>query len=230
MGGYPWFSFNGTRSDSFPGLLVTTLPVLSSVEARADEFTVPGRDGHLTVLDGGNSGFDVRVECRMLDITQREAIFTWLRGSGDLISSEYPTRRLKARVSVRMDPIAVQRGRKSFVATFRCQPYLFDASPGTQTLMATGSITNPGSVASLPLLKVYGAGVLTIGGVAVTITATGGETYIMIDCDAQECYYGTNNRNSKVAGGFQSIPTGTSTVTLGTGITQVDITGNWRYN
>jgi phage-related protein len=226
--GLPWIKFKGVSSADYD-VVVRLLPRLSSPEERISEVVVPGRDGHFTLVDGGNEGLDVRVECTMLDYTKRDAIFAWLRGAGDLISSEWQTRRYKARVASKIEPERVVPGVKEFLVTFRCQPYLYEASPDVEELTSTGTIENLGTAASLPLIKVYGEGSVTIGGTTIDVVATVGEDHVVIDCEAQECYYGASSRNSKVSGGFPTIPVGTSAVTIGTGVTKVEITGNWRW-
>lgn len=225
---YPTFTFKGQNSNDF-GLLVRKLPVMAAPEARFTETVIPGRDGFLTVMDGGFAGDDVKIECVMRDPARRFDIMGWLTGSGDLISSEMPTYRRKARVSARIEPLRMRSGESTFVVSFRCQPFLYEATPSVVSLTATGSISNIGAYKSLPKLDVYGAGTVTIGGVTLTVTATGGEAYVTIDSEMQECYFNTASRNGKVSGGFPTLQVGQSTVTLGAGITRVDITGNWRW-
>lgn len=225
--GMPWISFAGHLSSEYD-VVIRVLPRLASPQERVEEIVIPGRDGHMTIVDGGNEGIDVRVECTMLDYAKRDDVFAWLRGAGDLISSEWADRSYKARVASKIEPERVVPGVKDFVVTFRCQPYLYEATPEVVEFTATGTITNIGTLDSTPLVRVTGSGNVTIGGTTVAVEGAIGE-YVDINSGIEECYYGTASRNDKVSGGFPRIPTGASAVTLGAGITKVEITGNWRW-
>ena len=78
-----------------------------------------------------------------------------------------------------------------------------------------------------PLIRVYGVGELGIGSETITITK-GATEYIDIDCDIQDCYEGLENRNGLVSlTDFPTLPSGNTGITLGTGITKVEITPRW---
>ena len=64
----------------------------------------------------------------------------------------------------------------------------------------------------------------------IEVSSTAGEDKVTINSDIEECYYGSASRNSKVSGSFPKLLPGEITVTLGAGITKVDITGNWRWH
>lgn len=222
------FTWNGQSSDDYD-IIVRRLPALASPEERVKVIEIPGRDGHLTVPDGSVAGCEMKIECTLADYSKREEIFAWLRGAGELVTSERPLYKVKARVSNKIEPAYVSPGIKDFVVYFRAQPYLYEATPTYSDLTSTGTIDNIGTVESLPTLVVYGEGTLTVNGTELTVAATVGEDYVTIDCDAEECSYQGNSRNAKVSGGFPTLKVGSNDVTIGAGITSVRIYGNWRW-
>lgn len=116
-----------------------------------------------------------------------------------------------------------------FDIDFECKPQRFLLSGETViTLTSSGSVTNPTSFASRPLIRVTGYGTLTIGSDVITIAS--GQTYVDIDCDMQDCFTGTANKNSKVS--FQSndfpiFAPGTTNISYSGSITKVEITPRW---
>ena len=94
-------------------------------------------------------------------------------------------------------------------------------------------ITNPTPFDAQPLLKVTGAGVLGIGDYTITITGTAGQV-IYIDCETMEIYKNTGGIITPAGSlvnfatnEFPKLPSGVSGVSLGDGITEVEITPRW---
>lgn len=91
-----------------------------------------------------------------------------------------------------------------------------------------GIITNPTSYESKPMLRIYGTGTVYIGAQAIQISSA--DVYTDIDCDAMLCFKGLENKGTLVNFTNHAFPTlkaGTNTVTLGNGITKVEITPRW---
>ena len=89
-------------------------------------------------------------------------------------------------------------------------------------------IYNPTLFASNPLIRVTGAGTVGIGD--NTITVGSGYAYVDIDSEIQNCYCGTQNANAIVSfstGEFPTLPPGVTGITVGSGITSVQITPRW---
>ena len=98
----------------------------------------------------------------------------------------------------------------------------------TTTYTENSKIHNPTQFSSKPLIRIYGNGNVGIGETTITLTGTTG--YTDIDCDVCECFNGTELRNSKVRFSgvdFPVLHSGENGITLGSGITMVDITPRW---
>ena len=94
-------------------------------------------------------------------------------------------------------------------------------------LTASGTISNPTLFEAKPLIRVYGTGKLEVGSETITISK-GATEYIDIDCDIQDCYEGSENRNGLVTlTDFPTLASGDTGIKLGSGITKVEITPRW---
>lgn len=116
-----------------------------------------------------------------------------------------------------------------FTLTFVRKPQRFlKAGETVVSLTRSGTITNPTLFESKPLLRIYGEGVVGIGDNAVTVISSDG--YVDVDCEIMEAYKGTLSFNSSVTvqnNDFPTIAPGSVGITLGSGITRVDITPRW---
>lgn len=118
----------------------------------------------------------------------------------------------------------------NFELLFTCKPQRFLKSGETVTSItsSSGTISNPTEFNSKPLIRVYGYGTLTINSDVITIAS--GYNYIDIDCDIQDCYYGTTNANSKVtfqSNDFPVLVPGSNGISRAGNITKIEITPRW---
>lgn len=116
-----------------------------------------------------------------------------------------------------------------FDIVFNCKPQRF-LNSGTEviTLSASGSITNPTRFSSQPLLRVYGTGQLGVN--SDTITISSADEYTDIDCEMMDCFKGLVNKNPFVSFTSYKFPvfeSGQNNISLGSGITKVEITPRW---
>lgn len=125
-----------------------------------------------------------------------------------------------------------------FTMAFNCKPQRFLLSGETvQAFTASGTITNPTLFPARPLLKIVGAGAVTIGGVAITIVSNAyASSGIYVDCDMLDAYsivsgaYVSRNEFVQLSqNDYPELPPGASSVTLGSGITRVEITPRWWH-
>ena len=113
--------------------------------------------------------------------------------------------------------------------TFDCKPQCYLKS-GERVLAftAAGTIYNPTLYDALPLVRAYGIGQVGIGNQTITILEA--STYTDLDCELKDAYKGTTNCNNKIqrsSGSFFTLVPGSNGVSLGTGITKLEITPRW---
>lgn len=122
--------------------------------------------------------------------------------------------------------------------TYQLTAQEIEALVGTNNVWSTGdsvsvtvtdamTIENPTLFDAKPLLRVYGAGTLTLGGQTITISTA--DVYTDIDCEMMDCFKDTVSKNGNVSFSgydFPVIPPGRNVITMD-GVTQVDITPRW---
>jgi phage-related protein len=224
---FDWFEFDGKCSDEF-NTIVKNLTVLSRPERNVRRAFVPGRDGDLTISDDTYRTIPAIISCLWENDISIDLLNQWLSGKGDLILSYKPDRLYKAEISGIVEFVSRGAYLQSDI-TMIVQPFDYEVIPEIIELTTSGIIYHPGTRWSLPIITVYGAGTLTICDYTLVIEATGGEDYIVINSEIGECYYGSENRGNKVTGDFPKIDPGECAITIGAGITQVNIQGNWRW-
>lgn len=147
-----------------------------------------------------------------------------------LSDSDHPNEYYKAFIKGKIAP---QTDRNRNLFKFRVgferkpQRYLTSGSVVT-TLTDNGSITNPTLFFAEPLLRVYGNGTLGVGAYSLTITNADG--YTDVDSEMQDCFKGSASMNNYVTltgHKFPLLVPGSNGITLGTGITKVEITPRW---
>ena len=208
-------------------------------------FNASGRDYNIIPVPGRNGDL-VGPEKRFLNGTLTYPAFIYanfkqqieafrnfllsLVGYHDLIDSYHPNEIRKVLFEGPFEAdVEPKNDAGRFDIEFNCKPQRFLAS-GNQvtTLTADGSITNPTRFDARPLLRVYGTGTLGIGSQSVTITQA--DVYTDIDCEMMDAFKGTANKNPYVQLTNYNFPVfvpGVNNISLGAGITQVDITPRW---
>ena len=226
-----WFEWNGVRCTQY-GIHVLEQPPVTIPSERVAFTDVPGRSGSLTQLEGDDVYDDMvlTVTCLIADPSRIPEIVAWLRGSGTVTFANRQGGFYHARVVNQIPFEKILRGNphRSFAINFRCKPfwYLSDVEPITLTTSGT-FITNPGSMASEPLITVYGSGEITLM-VGMTITELEIADKITLDTPLMEAYVGTTSMNNCMNGDFPLLLTGKNAVSWSGNVSKVEIQPNWR--
>ena len=226
-----WFEWNGVRCTQY-GIHVLEQPPVTIPSERVAFTDVPGRSGSLTQLEGDDVYDDMvlTATCLIDDPSRIPEIVAWLRGSGTVTFANRQGGFYHARVVNQLPFEKILRGNphRSFAINFRCKPfwYLSDVKP--ITLTTSGSfITNPGCVASEPVITVYGSGEITLM-VGMTITGLEITDKITLDTPLMEAYVGTTSMNNCMTGDFPLLLPGKNAVSWSGNVSKVEIQPNWR--
>lgn len=229
-----YFVFNGIKSSDY-GVFISGGGTFGAPERDIEVIEIKGRDGVLT-MDNGRflaqefsypafilRDFDTNIE------GFRNALMAQ-RGLQRLTDTYHPGEFYRAYYEAGLEADVLQTLRQgSFELTFTRDPRRFLLSGEEVTaLTASGTLTNPSRFASKPKLRVYGTGNVGVGSGTITITYADG--YTDIDCEIQEAFKGTSSCNQYVQLSGQEYPTlspGQNGITLGSGITRVEITPRW---
>ena len=225
--------FKGISTGSLGNVYVAEMPSHRKAQMRVQEFYVDGRDGALH-REEGLSNFDLDVTLIMLNEQPqvRQAINAWATGTGKLIVSDDPTQCYRASVIQEVRFTRANYGGlmcDTARVVFNCQPYMYEAVEEVKTFTASGTLKNPGTATSLPLIQVNGSGtcVFSVAGQQITLTGVVSGTPVYIDCETGYVYTGAGA--STMQGEFPELQTGDNTITLTSGVSSLVITPRWRW-
>lgn len=204
-------------------------------ERDRDFVSVPGRNGDV-IVDNGRYNNKI-VPYKAYIINKYNSNVTGLRN--DLLSfTDYqrledsinPDQfRMAVAIPFEVDEHGILRAGE-FEIKFNCKPQRFLKS-GEQKIEITAATTlyNEYPETALPLIRAYGTGSFSIGGVAIQITAANG--YTDIDCELMEAYKDTlaTDCNANIVltnGKFPSLKNGANQITI-SGLTKLEITPRW---
>lgn len=227
------FLFDGRSSRDF-GLIVSGEQTFNAPERDVETVEIPGRDGELTIGRGRFKPVTVSypVFIRSGFRERAAAVRAWLMGADGfrrLEDSYHPDEYRLARFAGPLDftmRFLNYSGEASLA--FTCQPQRWRKDGEFPLPCQNGGSLYNGGFPARPLIKVSGtgAGTLSVGGVAVSLLSLDG--YVMLDCDTQNAYQGTVNKNGTIsAPEFPVLQPGENVVSWTGGVTSVEITPRW---
>lgn len=232
-----YFIFGDVDSRVY-GVWIFDMNTDGSPEKDQDEIIVAGRHGTLLMPNPRLENMTHRymgvvyedAEERL--IAMRNALMQY-SGYQRLSDSIHPDEYYMARYMGGLNP-KLARGRDmiKFAIEFDRMPQRWlQVGDRTSTIPSGTFLLNPTFFEARPLIRVHGYGTLGVGDVTVTI-AQHSNSYIDIDCDMMDCFYGTVNCNSLVTfsgNDFPVLKVGKTGITYSGNITQVEITPRyWR--
>lgn len=118
--------------------------------------------------------------------------------------------------------------------TFDCEPYMYESVESSQVFTQGGSITNPGTAESLPLIKAEGSGTcdFRIGDTEdyyIVIYNVSPTDPVYIDCETGYIYT-ADGTAKEIVGNIPVLGIGSNPVVFGqNGLTKLTITPRWRW-
>ena len=113
--------------------------------------------------------------------------------------------------------------------TFSCKPQQYlKSGERRQILTGSGTVYNPTLFDARPLLRIYGTGQVIIGDVTVTVTEC--DEYTDIDCELEDAYKDSVNKNGCLilsGGEFPVLQPGTTGIIFGAGVTKIELIPRW---
>lgn len=223
---------NGFDTGSIPNCYVTDYGEEQMAQPRFDNNTIYGANGDYPIYDGAYDGYDKTVSLYVVKeeevqkilerFNQQNNVVEFGHRPGSIFYADY------AGSSFRQNGIHAW----SLEIKLKMHPFRYQKNNTEVVLTSNGTVTNPGTVYSEPVITIEGNGdvTLTIGKQIMQLKL---DTKATIDCRHKRQNVYDKNGNLKntlrTRGGFFEIPTGISGVVLGGNITKVRIQGNWRY-
>lgn len=223
------FTLDKTVSSTSLGLRLTGPVALPVAERVIEDIEVAGRAGTLTRLGGWR---DTSI---MLPLAIKSGLAAYhkaalaLTGAATIHLSSEPGafRRVK---HASISPLRQQLTQWGFFeANLVCEPFSYlDSGLTPHTLTASGQITNPGLVDAAPIMTIWGTGelALLINDVTYRVAAPAGQ--ITLDSARLVAHVAGRVQTDAVTGTFPILTPGVNRVSLGSGISRVEITGNWK--
>jgi predicted phage tail component-like protein len=231
------FNFNGKDSYLDFGIFITKRPTIPSPKRRVSYIDIPGRHSRLRYDEGTFEDITIAVECTIKDrenlLLKIDNIKSWLFGAGesDLIFSFQPDKKYIAQVVNAIDFEQIFKYTSMFPVLFNCRPFKYAVQNNVLTITQNETfITNPGSIESKPVIKVYGTGNinLTINDLKVGLSDI--ENKIILNCEIEDCYDDEfNNSNSKMTGEFPTLIPGSNNIQWTGNVEKIEILPNWRW-
>lgn len=226
-----WLTFDGVSTKDF-GVYINGAQTYDAPARSREVISVPGRNGDLIIDNGRYENTDVTYHAfiyRDFEVN--------VEGFRNLLLSRTSYKRLEDTYHPQEFRLGIYNGNFSadvvewleageFDLTFNCKPQRFlKSGEDAITFTSDGSLLNETMQTAKPLLRVYGTGTFSIGGATMTISSA--NVYTDIDCDLMDAFKGTTNCNGNISGTFAALAPGDNAVTLGSGITKIEITPRW---
>lgn len=225
------------RNSSDLAVVVEYYPDYPAPARKQERVSVPGRNGDLlfaqAAYDNYTQIYDVYLSAERPRLPRvAAAVADWLLSPSGYQRLEDTYMPEVYRMAAFAGPLDITNIFNRFGRAkleFDCKPQKW-LKTGERPINITASgqlLHNPGQPA-LPLITVYGtgAGTITAGGVTVQIKSLDGS--LTLDCDLQDAYKGTQNKNSTIsAPEFPTLPPGDSAVTWTGGITRAEVVPRW---
>lgn len=231
-----YFIANGISSKDFD-VYLTDAGTYGIAERDTSKISIQGRNGDLILDNGRYKNKKMTYPAIIIkDFAENfQNLLDFLvsqKGYIKLEDSFLPDIYVMARYSGETNPkkMVIDSKKGSFILTFDRKPQKFlKEGDRAITLTTNGNIYSKYNQDALPIIRAYGTGTFSIGGVAIQITSANG--YTDIDCELQEAYkdsFSTNcNGNIVLTNGvFPKLVKGTNTITI-SGITKLEIKPRW---
>lgn len=217
------------------GVIISNAAVFDAPARVYESVSVPGRNGAVLFDEGYYDNVTVTYEASLLNKhANLDGFRAWLMSHTTYVRLEDTYHPEEYRLAVPSGGFSVSTEIANKVGHFKvqfdCKPQRFLKSGDVGTKY-TENITlfNPTQYPAKPLIRVYGYGQLGVGNDTVTISRHSLD-YIDLDCDLCDAYCGGANANPYVSLSGDDYPlleVGTTGITLGSGITAIEVYPHW---
>ena len=216
------FVFNGKNFTDFSAYLLSS-NYLEGASRNISAYEIAGRNGYL-IQDNGmfqNMELWVALYIESDPVPNLQAMRNYLASiSGQYCRLEMTDTPQEYRTALftGFAPKQIGHDIATVILTFTAKPQRFlKSGERWVSFAADGTIHNPTLQEAKPIIRIYGTGSVMIGSKTITVNSAG-TNYIDFDCELQDAYEGSNNRNSNISVDFTEIG-------LAAGNTGIDLTG-----
>jgi len=231
-----WFCYDKKNSYNDFGLIVKDKSVYSSAAPDVSSQEIPGRSGDVIIDNKRFNNVDISYTCAFISedfaaaARKIRAIIVGAQKYKRLYDTYDPNYFRYAVIKNAID--ITQKGINDGEAKiyFNCKPYLYSfAGQQTVTLTSAGTITNYEAVSSLPYIKIYGSGKisLTINGNDFNMYDV--DEYIELDSETMTAYKGETKASANInSQTFPSLEAGVNAISWTGTVSKIEIIPRWR--
>lgn len=229
------FTFDNKNSYDDFKIYITERPNIPSPKRRVTTVNIPGKNSSLRYDENTYEDITILVKCSFKDnntADKADEIKGWLIGAGEteLVFSFQPGKKYIAQVVNSIDFTQVFHIFSEFPIVFNCRPFKYSVDNSSITINSAGKITNPGTIYSEPIIKVYGSGDISLSIGSQIVQLIGVENYVIMDTTIQDCYdENGNNLNDKMNSEFPVLNVGDNNISWTGTVNKLEITPNWRW-
>lgn len=227
------FYFNGKSCRDF-GIYVSGSGTFNAPELDVTSYEIPGRNGDLVISNGRYKNIQVAYPAFIRSNFRHNAAAAraWLlqpEGYCRLSDDYHPYEFRLARFSGPIDfDMRFMNRSGECTLTFDCKPQRFLTSgEDKRTFESNAALRNDTLFRAKPLITVYGSGSgqITIG--STTVSFSDISEFVVLDCDIQDAYKNTLNKNSTMTGAFPVLDPGDNVIAFSGGVTKIEIVPRW---
>ena len=225
------FTLNSAVTSTSLGLRLTAPVAIPASVRRADDIEVEGRAGTLTRFTGWE---DTEIELD-LAVPIRDGLHQYRQAAHELTNAQTIAFTGEPGTYRKVKHCEVSELRRElsgwgfFTARLTCQPFTYlTEGLNPVTLTASGTITNPGLLDADPIITVTGTGALslTINARVYHVNSPAGS--VTLDSARLVAHVSGRVQTDALSEAFPTFKPGLNRITLGTGISKIVITPNWR--
>lgn len=223
---------NGFNTSTIPHCVVTDFGEIEAAKPHAESVDIYGLNGSYRVLDGSYESYERTISFYVPKLVDISTIVDKFQPKENVIEFSY---QLGSYFYADFSGATYNRnGMHAWKIDVKLimQPFRYQKNVDPIVLTASGTINNPGTVYSEPIIEVEGDGdvSLTIGRKTMYLAI---KTKATIDCrqGKQNIYNATGavQNTLRKRGGFLEIPTGKVGVSFTGNVRKITIRPNWRY-
>lgn len=223
---------NGFNTSTIPHCVVTDFGEIEAAKPHAESVDVYGLNGSYRVLDGSYESYERTISFYVPKLVDISTIVDKFQPKENVIEFSY---QLGSYFYADFSGATYNRnGMHAWKIDVKLimQPFRYQKIVDPVVLTASGTIINPGTIYSEPIIEIEGDGdvSLTIGRKTMYLAI---KTKATIDCrqGKQNIYNATGavQNTLRKRGGFLEIPTGKVGVSFTGNVRKITIRPNWRY-
>ena len=230
------FTFAGTSSLDF-GIYTNGRETFGSPARSYETIAIPGRNGELILDNKRFENYDLKYVSSFI----HEDFASNIEAFRNFLLSKHTYQRLEDTYHPNEFRMAIYKDSfepdvwpsndfGQFDVVFNCKPQRFLKTGENKTTYTASSftITNPTQFDAKPLIRVYGNGILMIGGTAISITDN--NDCIDLDFETMNAHKGITSKNRNVTlstNDYPSLVPGVNNLTKSSTISKIEVTPRW---